>query len=119
MKSRPHVRRVTPYENGSHHERRLERHVAINRRICSQIGGIPLLILIIGLIVATLIPKVVDKVLERVGSDRALERGGVFSPGSSQSFPSPTTSLRPMVNARNRAARARTSSAAAASKVAA
>ena len=36
-----------------------------------------LLILIIGLIVAKLISKAVDKILERVGFDRAVERGGV------------------------------------------
>lgn len=36
-----------------------------------------LLILIIGLIVAKLISKAVDKLLERVGFDRAVERGGV------------------------------------------
>ena len=36
-----------------------------------------LLILIIGLIVAKLIAKAVDKILERVGFDRAVERGGV------------------------------------------
>lgn len=36
-----------------------------------------LLILIIGLVVAKLISKAVDKILERVGFDRAVERGGV------------------------------------------
>ena len=36
-----------------------------------------LLILIIGLIVVKLIAKAVDKILERVGFDRAVERGGV------------------------------------------
>lgn len=36
-----------------------------------------LLILIIGLIIAKLIGKAVDKILERVGFDRAVERGGV------------------------------------------
>ena len=36
-----------------------------------------LLILVIGLIVAKLIAKAVDKILERVGFDRAVERGGV------------------------------------------
>src|SRR3954471_6609696 len=36
-----------------------------------------LLILIIGLIVAKLIAKAVDKILERVGFDRAVERGGI------------------------------------------
>ncbi|PRC45555.1 hypothetical protein C6A85_94565, partial [Mycobacterium sp. ITM-2017-0098] len=36
-----------------------------------------LLILIIGLILAKLIGKAVDKILERVGFDRAVERGGV------------------------------------------
>ena len=36
-----------------------------------------LLILIIGVIVARLIAKAVDKILERVGFDRAVERGGV------------------------------------------
>ena len=36
-----------------------------------------LLILIIGIIVAKLISKAVDKILERVGFDRAVERGGV------------------------------------------
>ena len=36
-----------------------------------------LVILIIGLIVARLIGKAVDKILERVGFDRAVERGGI------------------------------------------
>src|SRR3954470_21968384 len=36
-----------------------------------------LLILIVGLIVAKLIAKAVDKILERVGFDRAVERGGI------------------------------------------
>jgi len=36
-----------------------------------------LLILIVGLIVAKLISKAVDKILERAGFDRAVERGGV------------------------------------------
>jgi hypothetical protein len=41
-----------------------------------------LLILIIGWIVAKLIAKAVDKILERVGFDRAVERGGVSAPDS-------------------------------------
>jgi small-conductance mechanosensitive channel len=36
-----------------------------------------LVILIIGVIVAKLIGKAVDKILERVGFDRAVERGGI------------------------------------------
>ncbi|HEU5144854.1 MAG TPA: hypothetical protein VFT81_06720, partial [Dermatophilaceae bacterium] len=36
-----------------------------------------LLILIVGWFVAKLIGKAVDKILERVGFDRAVERGGI------------------------------------------
>ena len=36
-----------------------------------------LLILVVGWIIAKLIAKAVDKILERVGFDRAVERGGV------------------------------------------
>ena len=36
-----------------------------------------LVILVIGWIIAKLIGKAVDKILERVGFDRAVERGGV------------------------------------------
>ncbi len=36
-----------------------------------------LLILIVGYLIAKAIAKIVDKVLERVGFDRAVERGGV------------------------------------------